>query len=85
MIVKEKWKEVLNILRNEHKWCIAKLPNGQIDPYSSTSIHGVMVKVIVGSHYDPPKKVDLTLVQAYFLFYLLELVMEDKNLSHVDG
>jgi hypothetical protein len=29
--------------------------------------------------------VDLTLVQAYFLFYLLELVMEDKNLSHVDG
>jgi hypothetical protein len=29
--------------------------------------------------------VDLTLEQASFFFYLLELAMEDKNLSHMDG
>jgi hypothetical protein len=56
MIVKEEWKEVLDILRNEDKWCIVKLPNGQINPYGSTSIHGVVAKVIVGSHYDPSKR-----------------------------
>jgi hypothetical protein len=50
MIVKEEWKEVLDILRNENKWRITKLPDGQIDPYGSTSIHGVVAKVIVGSH-----------------------------------
>jgi hypothetical protein len=44
-----------------------------------------VAKVIVGSHYDPFKKVDLTLEQASFFFYLLELGMEDKNLSHMDG
>jgi len=44
-----------------------------------------MAKAIVGSHYDPSKKVDLTLEQASFFFYLLELTMEDKNLSHVYG
>ncbi len=44
-----------------------------------------MAKVIVGSHYETSKKVDLTLEQDSFFFYLLELVMEDKNLSHVDG
>jgi hypothetical protein len=85
MTVKEEWKEALDTLRNEDKWCIAELPNGQINPYGSTTIHGAVVKVIVGSHYDPSKKVDLTLEQAFFFFYLLELAMEDKNLSHVDG
>jgi hypothetical protein len=64
---------------------IAELPDGQIDPYGSIAIHGAMAKVIVGSHYDPSKKVDLTLEQVFFFFYLLELAMEDKNLSHVDG
>jgi translation initiation factor IF-1 len=64
---------------------IAELLDGQIHPYGSTTIHGVVAKVIVGSHYDPSKKVDLTLEQASFFFYLLELAMEDKNLSHVDG
>jgi hypothetical protein len=44
-----------------------------------------VAKVIVGSHYETSKKVDLTLEQDSFFFYLLELVMEDKNLSHVDG
>ncbi len=44
-----------------------------------------MVKVIVGSHYDPSKKMDLTLEQASLIFYLLELAMEDTNLSHMDG
>jgi hypothetical protein len=75
----------LDTLRNEDKWCIIELPYGQIDPYGSTTIHGLVVKVIMGSHYDPSKKVDLTLEQASFFFYLLELMMEDKNLSHVDG
>ncbi len=28
---------------------------------------------------------DFTLEQASFFFYLLELAMEDKNLSHMDG
>ncbi len=70
MIVKEEWKEVLEILRNEDKWRIAKLPYGQIDPYGSTSIHGVVAKVIVGSHYDPSKQVDLTL-EIFFLFLLV--------------
>jgi hypothetical protein len=79
MTVKEEWKEVLDILKNEDKWRIAKLQNGQIDPYGFTSIHGAMAKVIVGSHYNPSKKVDLTLEQASFFFYLLELVMEDKT------
>jgi hypothetical protein len=73
--MKEEWKEALDILRNKDKWRITKLPNGQIDPYGSTSIHGAMAKIIMGSHYDPSKKVDLILEQA----------MEDKNLSHVDG
>jgi hypothetical protein len=85
MTMKDEWKEALDTLRNEDKWRIVKLPDGQIDPYGSTTIHGVVVKVIVGSHYDPSKKVDFTLEQAYFIFYVLELVMEDKNLSHVDG
>ncbi len=85
MNVKEEWKEGLDTLRNEDKWCIAKLLNGQIDPYGSIAIHGAGAKVIVGSHYDPSKKVDLTLEQASFFFYLLELAMEDKNLSNVDG
>jgi hypothetical protein len=70
MIVKEEWKEVLDILRNEDKWRIAKLPYGQIDPYGFTSIHGVVAKVIVGSHYDPFKKVDVTL-EIFFLFLLV--------------
>ncbi len=85
MTMKEEWKEALDTLRNEDKWRIAELPDGQIDPYGSTAIHGAVAKVIVGSHYDPSKKVDLTLEQASFFFYLLELAMEDKNLSHVDG
>jgi hypothetical protein len=85
MIVKEEWKEDLDTLKNEDKWHIVELLDGQIDPYGSTTIHGVVAKVIMGSHYDPSKKVDLTLEQAYFFFYLLELVMEDKNLSYVDG
>ncbi len=85
MTMKEEWKEALDTLRNEDKWRIAELPDGQIDPYGSITIHGAMAKVIVGSHYDPSKKVDLTLEQASFFFYLLELAMEDKNLSHVDG
>jgi hypothetical protein len=84
MIVEE-WKEVLDTLRNEDKWCIVELPDGQIDPYGSIAIHGVVVKVIVGSHYDPSKKVDLTLEQTSFFSYLLEFAMEDKNLSHVNG
>ncbi len=71
----EKWRQVVHY----------KLLDGQIDPYGSASIHGVLAKVIVGSHYDPSKKVDLTLEQASFFFYLLELAMEDKNLSHMDG
>jgi hypothetical protein len=65
----EEWKEVLDILINEDKWRIAKLPDGQIDPYGSTSIHGVVVTIIVGSHYDPSKKLDLTL--EIFLVFLL--------------
>jgi len=85
MTVKEEWKEALDTLRNEDKWHISELPDGQIDPYGSTTIHGAMAKVIVGSHYDPSKKVDLTLEQDSFFFYLLELAMEDKNLLHVDG
>jgi hypothetical protein len=85
MAVKEEWKEALDTLRNEDKWRFVELPNGQINPYGSTLIHGVVAKVIVGSHYDLSKKVDLTLEQASFFFYLLELAMEDKNLSHVDG
>jgi hypothetical protein len=85
MTVKEEWKEALDTLKNEDKWCIVELPNGQIDPYSSITIHGAMVKVIMGSHHDPSKKVDFTLEQASFFFYLLEFVMEDKILSHVDG
>jgi hypothetical protein len=60
MIVKEEWKEVLDTLRVENKWHIVELPNGQIDPYGFITIHGVVVKVIVGPHYDPSKKVDLT-------------------------
>jgi len=84
MIVKEEWKEVLDTLRNEDKWHIAELPNGQIDPYGSITIHGAIAKVIVGSHYNPSKKVDFTLEQASFFFYLFELAMEDKNLSHMD-
>jgi hypothetical protein len=68
MVVKEEWKEVLDTLRNEDKWCIAKLPNGQIDPYGFTSIHGTMAKVIVRSHYDLSKKVDLTFKQVFFFF-----------------
>jgi hypothetical protein len=44
-----------------------------------------MAKVIVESHYNPFKRLDLTLEQGSFFFYLLELAMEDKNLSHVDG
>jgi D-arabinose 1-dehydrogenase-like Zn-dependent alcohol dehydrogenase len=83
--MKEEWKEALDTLRNEGKWCIAGLPNKQIDPYGSTSIHGAVAKVIVGSHYDLSKKVDFTLEQVFFFPYLLELAMEDKNLSHVDG
>jgi hypothetical protein len=71
-------------LRNEDKWHIAELPNGQIDPYGSITIDGAMVKVIVGSHYNHSTKVDLTLEQVSFFFYLLELAMEDKNLSHMD-
>jgi hypothetical protein len=85
MTMKEEWKEALDALRNEDKWRIAKLLDGQIDPYGFTTIHGVVAKVIVGSHYDPSKKVDLTLEQTSFFFYFLELAMEDKNLSHVDG
>jgi hypothetical protein len=85
MTVKDEWKEALDTLRNEDKWHIVELPDGQIDPYGFTTIHGTMAKVIVGSHYDPSKKVDFTLEQAYFFFYVLELVMEDKNLSLVDG
>jgi hypothetical protein len=83
--MKEEWKEALDTLRNENKWRIAKLPYGQIDPYGSTTIHETSAKVIMGSHYNPSKKVDLTLEQVFFIFYLLELAMEDKNLSHVDG
>jgi hypothetical protein len=52
-------------LRNEDKRCIAKLP----DPYYSIIIQGATSKVMVGSHYDSFKKVDLTLEQAYFFFY----------------
>jgi hypothetical protein len=63
MTVKEEWKEALDTLRIEDKWRIAELPNGQIDPYGSTTIHGAMAKVIVGSHYNSSKKVDLTLEQ----------------------
>jgi hypothetical protein len=85
MIMKEEWKEALDTLRNEDKWHIVELPDGQIDPHGSTAIHGVVAKVIVESYYDPSKKVDLTLEQVSFFFYLLELTMEDKNLSHVDG
>jgi hypothetical protein len=40
--------------------------DGQIDPYGSTTIHGIVAKVIMGSHYDPFKKVDLTLEQTFF-------------------
>jgi hypothetical protein len=36
MTMKEEWKEALDMLRNEDKWHITKLPNGQIDPYDST-------------------------------------------------
>jgi hypothetical protein len=64
--MKEEWKEALDTLRNEDKWCIAELPNKQIDPYGSTSIHGAVAKVIVGSHYDLSKKMDLTLEQVFF-------------------
>jgi hypothetical protein len=70
MVVKEEWKEVLDTLRNEDKWHIKELPDGQIDPYGSTTIHGRVAKVIVGSHFDPSKKVDLTLEQVFFFFYL---------------
>jgi len=35
-----------------------------------------MAKAIVGSHYDPSKEVDLTLEQASFFFYLLELAIK---------
>jgi hypothetical protein len=66
MTLKEEWKEALDILRNENKWCNTKLPYGQIDPYGFTSIHGAVAKVIVGSHYDPSKKVDFTLEQVFF-------------------
>jgi len=84
MIVKEEWNEALDTLRNEDKWHITKLPNGHIDPHGSITIHGAMVKVIVGSHYNPSKKLDFTLEQASFFFYLLELAIGDKNLSHMD-
>jgi hypothetical protein len=63
--MKEEWKEALDTLRNEDKWRITKLPDGQIDPYGSTTIHGAVAKVIVGSHYDPSKKVDFTLEQFF--------------------
>jgi hypothetical protein len=85
MIMKEEWKITLDIVRNEDKWHITKLPNGQIDPYDYTSIHGTVAKIIMGSYYDPSQNVDLTLEQASSFFYLLEPTMEDKNLSHVDG
>jgi hypothetical protein len=89
MAIKEDWKEVLDTLKNEDKWHIKELLDGQIDPYGSTTIHGRVTKVIVRSHSDPSKKVDFTLSQVFFFFFFffsicLELVMEDENLSHVD-
>jgi len=74
MIVKEEWKEALDTLRNEDKWPIVELLDVQIDPYGSTTIHGIMAKVIVGSHYNPSKKVDLTLEQVFFFFFFFLLV-----------
>jgi hypothetical protein len=71
MAVKEEWKEVLDTLKNEDKWHIKELPDGQIDPYGFTTIHGRVVKVIVGSHFDHSKKVDLTLEQVFFFFKLV--------------
>jgi len=54
--MKEEWKEALDTLRNEDNWRIAKLLDGQIDPYGPTTIHGAVDKVIVGSHYDSFKR-----------------------------
>jgi hypothetical protein len=57
--------------------------DGQIDPYGSTTIHGIVAKVIMGSHYNPFKKVDLTLEQTFF--FLLVGTYDGGKLSHVDG
>jgi hypothetical protein len=47
------------------KWHIVELLDRQIDPYGSTTIHGIVVKAIVGSHYETCKKVDIISEQVF--------------------
>lgn len=51
------------------------------DPWGSSGVHASISKATYGVHYIPFDTISLSLDLAAFMFYVLTLAMEDRNLQ----